>query len=280
MATDTTRVSSYAQYEGYKDSAGTMYQYASAVNNLVSGLTASANYVALNRVFSGLTASCEASQINNLFSGLASTVTAGMITGYTLRAATADAAATSLAAASATYAVSASTAQAALRATTADAAASASYAASAAYAVTALAATTALAAASATYAASAGTAANATTAVTAAAATTALAAASASYAASAGTLSGVTATAAQLNALLYGTKYKVAFGTVTASNATVMSSVTNCGLSTALYAHITPQATGIIAGAVATQTGVRWIVCNASGTATEVAAYYMVIGNA
>lgn len=109
MATETTRVSSYAQFEGYKDSAGTLYQYASAVNNLVSGLTASANYAAMNRVFSGLTASCVASQVNNLFSGLASTVTAGMITGYTLRAATADAAATALAAASASYAASAGT---------------------------------------------------------------------------------------------------------------------------------------------------------------------------
>jgi hypothetical protein len=109
MATDTTRVSSYVRAEGFYDSAGTMYQYASAVNNLVSGLTASANYLAMNRVFSGLTASCVASQINNLFSGLASTVSAGMITGYTLRAATADAAATSLAAASASYAASAGT---------------------------------------------------------------------------------------------------------------------------------------------------------------------------
>jgi hypothetical protein len=107
MATDTTRVSSYAQFEGYKDSAGTMYPYASAVNNLISGLTASANYTYVNSVFSGLTASCQASQLNNIFSGLASTVTAGMITGYVLRAATADAASTALAAASASYAASA-----------------------------------------------------------------------------------------------------------------------------------------------------------------------------
>ena len=143
MATDTTRVSSYARYEGYYDSAGTMYQYASAVNNAISGLATGVDASALNANVSGLTIG-----------------------------------------------------------------------------------------------------------------------------------------AAALNTVLYGTKLKVAFGTVTASNATVMSSVTNCGLSTALYAQITPQATGIIAGAVATQTGVRWIVCNASGTATEVAAYYMVVGNA
>jgi hypothetical protein len=94
-------------------------------------------------------------------------------------------------------------------------------------------------------------------------------------------LSGVSAvTPGMLNTMLYGAKYKVAFGTVTASNAAVMSCVTNCGISTALYAFITPRATGIIAGAVATQTGVRWIVCLATGTATEVAANYMVVGNA
>lgn len=97
---ETTRVSSYIQGEGYKDSAGTMYPYASAVNNLFSGITASAN----------------ASMISNVFSGLASTITAGQLNGATSYAAscayatTALAAATSLAAASATYAVSATTA--------------------------------------------------------------------------------------------------------------------------------------------------------------------------
>jgi len=208
MSTDTTRVSSYVRAEGFYDSAGTMYQYASAVNNLVSGLTASANYTAMNRVFSGLTASCVATQINNLFSGLASTVSAGMITGYTLRAATADAATTALAA------------------------------------------------------------------------TTSLAAASASYAASAGTLSGVSATPAQLNTLLYGTKYKVAFGSTVATDAVVMTSVTNCGLSTALYVFVNPQVTGIIAAGLATQTGVKWNIVNSTGVATQATCDYMIVGNA
>ncbi len=203
MATETTRVSSYVRSEGFLDSAGTRYAYASAVNNLVSGLTASANSTYVNNMFSGLTASANASMINNLFSGLASTVTAGMITGYTLRSATSDAAAT------------------------------------------------------------------------------ALAAASASYAASAGTLSGVTATPAQINTLLYGSaKYKVVFGSALATDVVIMTSVTALGLATALFVQVTPHTTGIIAGAVATQTGIQWMIATHAGTATQAVVDYMVIGNA
>ncbi len=120
----------------------------------------------------------------------------------------------------------------------------------------------------------------ATTAATAAAATTALAAASASYAASAGALSGLTATMAQVNALLYGTKYKVAFGSALATDVAVMSCVTNCGISTALFALVTPHTTGIIAGGVATQTGVQWMIATHAGTATQAVVDFCIIGNA
>jgi hypothetical protein len=143
MATDTTRVSSYVRAEGFYDSAGTMYQYASAVNNAVSGLVTSVDASALNANISVLTAG-----------------------------------------------------------------------------------------------------------------------------------------AAVLNAVLYGTKYKVAFGSTVATDTVVMSSVTNCGLSTALYAFVTPQVTGLIAGAIATQTGVRWLIHNSTGVATQGTVTYMVIGNA
>jgi hypothetical protein len=91
MGVETTRVSSYLRAEGFYDSANTRYTYASAVNNLISGLTASVNATYLNNVFSGLSASANASMINNIFSGLASTVTAGLITSYVARAVTSDA---------------------------------------------------------------------------------------------------------------------------------------------------------------------------------------------
>ena len=80
MATDTTRVSSYAQFEGYKDSAGTMYPYASAVNNLVTGLTTAVNASSLVNLVSGLTTAVNASSLVNLVSGLTTGVAASALT--------------------------------------------------------------------------------------------------------------------------------------------------------------------------------------------------------
>jgi hypothetical protein len=174
MSTETTRVSSYVRAEGFKDSAGTMYQYASAVNNLVSGLTTAVNASSLVNLVSGLTTAVNASSLVNLVSGLTTSVDAS-----------------------------------ALKAN----------------------------------------------------------------------ISGLTAGAAMLNAALYGTKYKVAFGSALATDAVVMTSVTNCGLSTALYAFVTPQVTGLIAGAIATQTGIRWLINNSTGVATQGIVSYIVIGN-
>lgn len=189
MATETTRVSSYVRAEGFYDSAGTRYQYASAVNNLVSGLTTAVNASSLVNLVSGLVTGVKASALNDIISGV--TVSAGQINTVT------------------------------------------GFPSSAAYAV------------------------------------------------SAGTLSGVTATPAMLNALLYGTRYKVAFGSTVATNAVVMSCVTNCGLSTALFALVTPQVTGISVGAVVTQTGVQWQIHLAtSATATQGTVTYMIVGNA
>ena len=159
MSTETTRVSSYAQFEGYKDSAGTMYQYASAVNNLVSGLTTAVNASSLVNLVSGLTTSVDASALK-------------------------------------------------------------------------------------------------------------------------ANVSGLTAGAAVLNAVLYGTKYKVAFGSTIATDAVVMSCVTNCGLSTSLFVFVNPQVTGIIAAGLATQTGVKWNIVNSTGAATQATCDYMIIGNA
>ena len=217
MATETTRVSSYMRSEGFLDSAGTRYQNASAVNNLVSGLTTSVNASSLVNLVSGLATGVNASSLNDIISGL--TVSAGQLNFAS------------------------------------------GFPASAAYAV------------------SAGTAANATTAATAAAATTALAAASASYAASAGALSGVSAVATEINTLLYGTKYKTYFGSTIASDTVVVSTVTNMGISTALFAFVTPQVTGIIAGAIATQTGIQWSIVASEGTATQATVQYLVVGN-
>ena len=144
MSTETTRVSSYVRAEGFYDSAGTMYQYASAVNNAVSGLATGVDASALNANVSGLTAG-----------------------------------------------------------------------------------------------------------------------------------------AAALNALLFSTsKLKVAFGSTIATDAVVMSSVTNCGLSTALYVFVNPQVTGIIAAGLATQTGVKWNIVNSTGVATQATCDYMIVGNA
>jgi hypothetical protein len=111
MATDTTRVSSYAQFEGYKDSAGTMYPYASAVNNLVTGLTTAVNASSLVNLVSGLTTSVNASSLVNLVSGLVTGVNASalndMVSGATVSAGQLNYA-TSFPA-SAAYAVSAGT---------------------------------------------------------------------------------------------------------------------------------------------------------------------------
>jgi len=285
MATETTRVSSYFRAEGYYDSAGTIFSYTNTRLNSAmadtSGLTGSSTAAYLNQVFSALCASVVATQLNNIFSGLASTVTAGLITSYVARAVTADAAATAATAAAATTALAATYAV------------SASTAANATTAATAAAATTALAA---TYAVSASTAANATTAATAAAATTALAAvsastaarattanaaASASYAASAGTLSGVTATAAQINTLLYGTKYKVYVGSAIATNGTIATTVTAMGIATALFVIVTPQVSSVVVGALATQTGIQWSVVGVTaGTATQATCDFILFGNA
>ncbi len=126
MGTETTRVSSYAQFEGYKDSAGTMYPYASAVNNLVTGLTTAVNASSLVNLVSGLTTAVNASSLVNLVSGLVTgvkasalndiisgvTVSAGQInfaTGYPASAAYAASATTAQGAASASYAASAGT---------------------------------------------------------------------------------------------------------------------------------------------------------------------------
>jgi hypothetical protein len=123
MGTETTRVSSYMRSEGYYDSAGTMYKNASAVNNVVSGLTTAVNASSLVNLVSGLVTSVCASALNDIISGV--TVSAGQInyaTGFPASCAFA---------ASATTAQGALSATTAARATTANAAASASYAASA-----------------------------------------------------------------------------------------------------------------------------------------------------
>jgi hypothetical protein len=82
-----------------------------------------------------------------------------------------------------------------------------------------------------------------------------------------------------MNGLLYGTKYKVAFGSTVATDAVVMTSVTNLGITTALYAFACAQTTGIVAGAKATQGGVQWMIVNSTGVATQGTVSYMVIGN-
>ncbi len=130
MSTETTRVSSYVRAEGFYDSAGTMYQYASAVNNLISGLIASANYSNVNDLMSGLATGVRGTALTNLVSGLTTGVNASTlinaISGLTVSAGQLNFA--SGFPASAAYAVSAGTAA---NATTAVTAAAASYAASA-----------------------------------------------------------------------------------------------------------------------------------------------------
>lgn len=309
MATETTRVSSYIRSEGFVDSAGTRYQYASAVNNLVSGLIASANYTNMNDLFSGLATAVRGTALTNLVSGLVTGVNASTlndcISGITVSAGQLNFA--SGYPASAAYAASAGTA------------------ANATTAATAAAATTALAAASASYAASAGTlsglTANAsainnvvsglTTAITASALVNIVSGlvtgvnasslndiisgatvsagqinfstgfpASVAYAVSAGTLSGVSAAATEINTLLYGTKYKVYFGSALATDLAIATTVTAMGIATALFAFVNAQVTGIIANAIATQTGIQWLIVASDGTATQSNVDYFVVGNA
>lgn len=200
------------------DSAGTLYPNASAVNNLVSGLTTSVAASAMVNLVSGLVTGVNASSLNNLVSGLTTGVAASALN-YAISG-------ISVSAGQLNYATG--------------------YPASCAYA---------------------------------ASATTAQGAASASYAASAGTLSGVTSTPAMINAMLYASaRYKVAFGSALATDVVVMTSVTNLGMSTALFAQVTPHSTGIIAGAVATQTGIQWMIATHAGTATQAVVDYLVIG--
>ena len=87
---ETDRTSAYLRTEGYYDSAGTRYQYASAVNNLVSGLTTAVNASSLVNLVSGLTTAVNASSLVNLVSGLVTGVKASalndIISGVTVSA--------------------------------------------------------------------------------------------------------------------------------------------------------------------------------------------------
>ena len=117
------------------------------------------------------------------------------------------------------------------------------------------------------YAVSASTAAQATTAVAAA------------YAASAGALSGVTASAAQINKILYGTSlFKYAIGSVVASNGYVMTH----GLATGLYCMVNPQTSGILANGKVSGTSIQFSILGDTGLffeSTSAVVDFIIIGN-
>jgi len=91
--------------------------------------------------------------------------------------------------------------------------------------------------------------------------------------------SGLTATAAFLNGLLYGTtRYKVYIGSTIATNDAVATTVTAMGISTALFAFITPHVASVVAGTIVTQTGVQYKVLSLASAVTQVTADLIVFG--